>query len=118
MVPLVAKKHALDRDFSSEGKEELMIYHEKVCTQLQLVKEAFAERNPLKARKIMEQERIFLDLELKYRVQHLERLRYEHKEALETHEVHMELMDLMKQIIVYTANIAKTFITTSYQHKK
>lgn len=113
MVPLIPKKHALETDFSDEGREELMIYHEKVCKQLFLLKEAFAERNPEKAREIMLQERKYLDLESQYRIRHLQRLLHQRDESLETHEVHMELMDLMKQIIVYSSNIAKTFVTST-----
>jgi phosphate:Na+ symporter len=117
MVPLVEKKQRLEMDFSSDGKEELMIYHGKVCRQIRLLNEAFAETDPIKARKIMKEERVFLDLELKYRVQHLERMLHKKKESVETHEVHMELMDLMKQIAVYTSNIAKIFFETCAENK-
>jgi phosphate:Na+ symporter len=110
MVPLIAKKQKLSVDFCEEGKEELMIYHQKVCKQISLLKEAFAEINLEKAQEIMAGERKYLDLESQYRVKHLERLRHDRKESVETHEVHMELMDLMKQIIVYSSNIAKTFL--------
>ena len=113
MIPLIPKKHALETDFSDEGREELMIYHEKVCKQLYLLKEAFAERNPEKARQIMLKERKYLDLESRYRIRHLQRLLHKRNESLETHEVHMELMDLMKQAIVYSSNIAKTFVTST-----
>jgi len=110
---MIPKKQALESDFSLEGKEELLIYHEKVCNQIYLLQQAFAERNTEKAKAIMAKERKYLDLESQYRVHHLERLRHETKESLETHTVHMELMDLMKQIIVYSSNIAKTFVSTS-----
>lgn len=110
MVPLIAKKKELDIDFSDEGKEELMIYHQKVCRQIDLLEEAFAERDLEKARNIMAKERKYLDLEAQYRIKHLERIRHDRKESVQTHEVHMELMDLMKQIIVYSSNIAKTFL--------
>ncbi|MBW1898673.1 MAG: Na/Pi cotransporter family protein [Deltaproteobacteria bacterium] len=112
VVPLIKKKQALEMDFSKEGKEELMIYHEKVCRQIFLLRDAFAERNLETARKIMSGERKYLDLESKYRILHLERILYNKKESIETHEVHMELMDLLKQIIVYSSNIAKTFFRT------
>jgi len=110
MVPLIAKKRELEVDFSEEGKEELMIYHQKVCKQINLLEEAFSEINLEKAQEIMAGERKYLDLESQYRIKHLERLRHDRKESIETHEVHMELMDLMKQIIVYSSNIAKTFL--------
>ena len=113
MLPLIYKKQQLEMDFSNDGKEELMIYHEKVCSHLRLLMEAFAEADPKKALKIMSEERKYLDLELQYRIRHLERLRYEKKESQATHEVHMELMDLMKQIVVYSSNIAKTFFEST-----
>jgi phosphate:Na+ symporter len=116
MVPLITKKKELDVDFSDEGKEELMIYHQKVCRQIDLLQESFAERNLEKARQIMAKEKKYLDLEAQYRVKHLERIRHDRKESVETHEVHMELMDLMKQIVVYSSNIAKTFLLKCHPH--
>lgn len=66
----------------------------------------------------MAKERKYLDLELQYRVRHLNRLVNKRLESVETHEIHMELMNLMSQIIVYTSNIAKTFLQTQMQDKK
>ena len=112
MLPLITKKQALPSDFSEEGKEELMIYHVKVCKQISRLRQAFTERNPATARRIMAKERKYLDLESKYRLQHLDRLHQQRKESVETHEIHVELMDYLKQINVYTANIAKTYLST------
>ncbi len=113
ILPMMEKKRALEVDFSEEGKEELMIYHAKACRQLQRLKEAFAERDHSKAAKIMAKERKYLDLELQYRLRHLERLKHARKSSVKTHEVHVELLDQMKQIIVFCANIAKTSLVTS-----
>ncbi len=110
LVNLIAKKRQLNVDFSDEGKEELMIYHQKVLRQMDLLQQAFAERNLEKASRIMETERKYLDLEDQYRIRHLERIRHERRDSIDTHEVHMELMDIFKQIVVYTSNIAKTFL--------
>ena len=46
---MIPQKQALVTDFSLEGKEELLIYHEKVCGQIYLLQQAFAERDPEKA---------------------------------------------------------------------
>ena len=110
MMPLIDKKQELTMDFSEEGKEELMIYHVKVCKQISRLEEAFAERNLETARKIMAKEYKYLNLEEKYRLQHLERVIQKRNESVETHEVHMELMDLLKQINTYTVSIAKHFL--------
>lgn len=112
ILPLVHKKKELNTDFSQDGKEELMIYHTKMCKQISRLKEAFDERNRETAQKIMAKEEKYLNLEIKYRLKHLQRLHQERKESVKTHEIHMELMDLLKQINVYTGNIAKTFFNT------
>jgi phosphate:Na+ symporter len=114
ILPLIAKKQELGEDFSVEGKEELMIYHQKVCNHIRLLKEAFAEPSPDRSCRIMGQERIYLDLESKYRLQHLHRVHRQQKESLATHEVHMELLDLLKQIVVYSSNLALTFSSSCY----
>jgi len=108
MIPLIAKKLALNTDFSEEGKEELDIFHTKVCKQVSRLKEAFSELNPEIARSIMSKEEKYSDLETEYRTRHLERIHEQREESIETHEIHMELMDLLKQINVYTGDIAKS----------
>jgi len=112
MLPLIDKKKGLEFDFSEDGKEELMIYHVKVCKQISRLKDAFAEHNMETAQKIMKKEGKYLDLESKYRLKHLHRLHQKRKESLETHEIHMEILDIFKQINVHTANIAKTYLDT------
>ena len=112
MMPLIAKKRSQESDFSEEGKEELTIYHTKACKQINSLNEAFTELNTEIAKTIMGKERKYLDLELQYRTRHLQRLIQENRGTIETHEIHMELMDLMKQVIVYSSNIATTFATT------
>ena len=61
-----------------------------------------------KAEKIIKKEGKYSALETKYRINHLERLHLEHEGSIETHDIHMELIDLLKQINVYTGEIAKT----------
>lgn len=116
VIPLIPKKKALEKDFSPEGREELLIYHQKMCKQIRLLKEAFSERDYEKAGIIMAKERKYLSLESQYRIKHLDRIMNNRIESRETHEVHMELMNLMTQIIVYTSNIAKTFLGATDKH--
>lgn len=120
MVPLIAKKKKLKYDFSSEGKEELLIYHSKVSKQIRLLRQAFKEPEPGIAQQIMKKERKYLDLELKYRARHLKRIVLQREKSVETTEIHMELMDLMKQIVLYSANIAQAYLganpDTGFEH--
>jgi phosphate:Na+ symporter len=112
MIPLIDKKQALASDFSDEGKEELLIFHVKICKQISRLRDIFAETDPQKALKIMAKEEKYLDLEARYRSRHLQRFLQQRKETADTHEVHMELLDLLKQINVYAGNIAKTILNS------
>ncbi|MBU2647653.1 Na/Pi cotransporter family protein [bacterium] len=111
LKPLIPKKKALSSDFSNEGKEELLIYHSKAIKQITLLEQAFLEVDLNKAREIMASERSYLDLELQLRSRHLNRLLKDDVNTRETHGVHMELMDILKQIVVYSSNIANNFAT-------
>jgi len=115
MIPLIAKKKRLHYDFSLEGKEELLIYHSKAAKQISRLREAFKEADPKIAHRIMKKERKYLDLESRYRARHLKRIILKNEDSVKTTEIHMELMDLMKQIVLYTANIAQTYIGTTPQ---
>ncbi len=115
MIPLIAKKSALNTDFSNEGKEELEVFHTKICKQISRLNDAFSELNPEIARRIMSKEEKYSDLETEYRTRHLKRIHEEREESIETHEIHMELMDMLKQINVYIGNIAKTITDLKVQ---
>ena len=117
MIPLIEKKKALHVDFSEEGKEELLIYHEKVRRQIHRLKEAFAEMYPAKEWEIVAKEERYSNMDSQHRLQHLERVLHEKMKSIETHKVHMELMDIIKQISVHSSNIAKTFIGTCDERK-
>ena len=110
MIPLAAKKTSLNGDFSDEGKDELTNYHSKVCKQVSRLKQAFSKLDTNKAEKIITKEEKYSALETKYRTSHLDRLHEEREESIQTHTIHMELMDLLKQINVYAGEIAKTIL--------
>jgi len=118
MVPLIDRKEALDKDFSEEGKKELMTYHENVCKQIHRLEHTFAEIDPAMAKKIVLMEEKYLELLSQYRSELLTRLTQEQKDPLDTRGVYWELMDLLKQINVFTGNIAKTILTSVVQDQK
>ena len=110
MVPLAAKRLQLKSDFSKEGKKELIAYHVKVSKQMSRLRDALGEMDPAMSKKILRKEEKYEILESDFRKQHVMRLHEEKGESLETHEVHVEFMDLLKQIGVHLANIAKTIM--------
>ena len=118
IIPLIAKKQAMKVDFSNEGKEEIATYHLKVEKQISRLKEAFEEMDSNVAANIMKKDSKYEKLETDFRISHLKRVSNELPESVITHEVHMELMDLLKQINLYSANIAKTIISFDIEETK
>ena len=110
MVPLAAKRLQLKSDFSKEGKKELIAFHVKVSKQMSRLRDALGEMDPAMSKKILRKEEKYEILESDFRKQHVMRLHEEKGESLETHEVHVEFMDLLKQIGVHLTNIAKTIM--------
>ncbi|MBT3215960.1 MAG: Na/Pi cotransporter family protein [Candidatus Marinimicrobia bacterium] len=108
IVPLIYKKQALKESFSSEGEKELVEFHIKTMKQVSRLTDAFSELNFDMAQKVIKKELKYQSLGEEYKQAHLKRVQKETTESVATHEVHMELMDMLKQINVYLANIAKT----------
>ncbi len=117
MIPLIDRKNALDRDFSQEGKKELLAYHEKICKQIDRLGHTFAEIDPEMARKTVLMEEKYIDLLSQYQSEFLTRLTKEQKQPMKTHRVYWDLMDLLKQVNVFTGNIAKTILTSIVQEQ-
>ena len=115
MVPLIDIKEALDKDFSKNGKNELIAYHGKISKQIKRLQHTFAEIDPEMARKTVLMEKKYLDLLSQYQSEFLTRLTREQKQPMQTHRVYWDLMDLLKQINVFTGNIAKTILTSIVQ---
>ncbi len=107
IVLLAKKKKQLNLDFSQEGKEELIRYHEKVAKQLSRLKNVMTDMDVDLARKVGVKTEGYVELDSSYREHHLDRLLARQEESLETHAVHMELMDALNQINLYSAEIAK-----------
>lgn len=110
MFPLIEKKKALKFDFSEEGQKEIIQYHDKIYKQIARLEETFSEQKLKKARKIVRKETQYADIEAEFKINHLERLQRQKKETIATHEIHMEIMDHLKQISVYVTEIAMVVI--------
>ena len=118
IIPLMRKFDQIDENFSSEGKSEIEDFHVRVMKQISRLTETFGEMDLKKAQKVMDKDFKYRDLESEYRTTHLKRVQQALTESVATHEVHMELMDLLKQINVYLANIAKTIADIEINERK
>ncbi len=118
MMPLVARKRALKLDFSKEGKEELEVYHQKVLHQIYRLRDAFAELDPERAKHLMKKQAKYSDLEAKYTAFHLARVQESRHESIKTHEIHMELLEMMKRVNLYTGDIGKLIFSLADQKEE
>ena len=95
---LVFKKESLNEHFSDDGQEEIIVYHGKLLKQVKRLNKFFSKYDRAKAAKIMEKGEQYRDLEEKYRLEHFKRVSGDVSESVATHEIHIELMDMLKQI--------------------
>ncbi|MBT8334918.1 MAG: Na/Pi cotransporter family protein, partial [Deltaproteobacteria bacterium] len=118
MVPQIERKNTLDVDFSDEGKDELLDYHMKAGKQLERLENVLREGTKKIARKIKKKELRYSDLDHHFRQQHIKRLLEERPESIETHRIHMAMIDAIKQINIYTASIAEQILAIEAIEKK
>ena len=107
---LVFKKENLNETFSPDGQEEIIMYHAKLLKQVKRLNKFFSKYDRAKAAKIMEKGEQYRDLEEKYRLEHFKRVSGDVAESVATHEIHIELMDMLKQINTLIELIASSLL--------
>ncbi len=109
IIPLIIKKQQSNFIFSDAGIEELEQYHLKIAKQISRLEEYFATREVSQAQKIINKWEKYTKLDSEWRKKHYLRM-YKDKNAIETHKIHMELMDYFLQIGFLIENIAKALM--------
>lgn len=112
IVPLLKKKEQLGIDFSAEGKEELIRYHEKVAKQLDRLQQLMTAMDVSLAQKVTKKKKHYAHLDSRLRKHHLERMLAMKEASVETHSIHMELMDALNHINIYSADVAKQLLNS------
>ena len=107
---LIGKKESLDEGFSDEGQEEILVYHAKLLKQIKRLNKYFAKYDRGKATKIMKKGKKYKGLEEKYRLEHFKRVSSNVSVSVATHQLHVELMDMLKQINTFIELIASTLL--------
>ena len=115
ILPLIDKKKDADADFSETGKEEIQEFHSKAMKLMNRMKLSFESKNFKKVKKIMKREIKYRELERTLIETHLKRVQKKRAESVATHSIHMELLDMLKQINVYMSEIAKTLIKLEHE---
>ena len=107
---LIGKKESLDEGFSDAGQEEILVYHAKLLKQIKRLNKYFVKYDRAKATKIMKKGKKYKDLEEKYRLEHFNRVSGNVSVSVATHQLHVELMDMLKQINTFIELIASTLL--------
>lgn len=118
LMPLSDKKQQLKKDFTDKGKKEIINYHTSVMKQVSRLEVALNEMDFEKAKKILYKEAKYQNVEHEYRMAHIARVQKESTKSIITHEIHMDLMDLLKQIHNYLRNMAKEIMEVGMEDSR
>ena len=108
--PLARKMIQGDIHFSESGAEEVRAYHTKAAKQVSRSLAAFREGSLDKARRITKKQVKYARLEGTYRQAHFERIHGAITESLASSEIHLDLMDALRRINSYAANVARAML--------
>ena len=115
--PLARKKRVLACEFSEEGRTEIIEFHVKAMKQLSRAMDVFRDVNLEKAERMKYKERKYLYMEAEYRQSHFKRVTKEVPESIGSGEIHLELMDYLKQINSYATSIARNLLAEAEEKK-
>jgi phosphate:Na+ symporter len=113
MRALAQEKCAESMTFSDTGADEIRAYHLKMIKQIARSIDTFSNNSLEKAKKMAKKQAKYVELEGDLRQHHFERLRNQVKESVSTSEIHLDLMDCMRKMNSYSANIARAVVQRS-----
>ena len=108
---LLDNKKNADGNFSQEGQDEISDYHTKLVKQVKRLNKFFTKFDRAKAEKIMTKGQQYKDIEEKYRLEHFQRVSGDIAESVATHQLHMDIMDMLKQMNIFIELIASTLLS-------
>ena len=110
LVELLVKKAEGDIEFSEEGREELIAYHQRILESYGQAIEAFENDDAALAQVVTEMKPELNRLEYVYRQTHYERLSRELKPSIDSSKIHLDLVDNLRRINSYAESIARTVV--------
>ncbi|MEE9432560.1 MAG: Na/Pi symporter [Melioribacteraceae bacterium] len=110
LIPLAEKKIDLNVNFSKEGQAEIEDFHLRTMKQLSRAVEVFKDVNLEDAQRMKKKHKKYRLMELELRRTHFDRLKNKVPESVESSEIHLELIDLLKRISSNSTNIARIFL--------
>ncbi|PLX14189.1 MAG: hypothetical protein C0594_00380 [Marinilabiliales bacterium] len=113
LIPLAEKKNELNIQFSEEGQKEIEEYHLTTIKQISRAIDFFKDVNLQDAKHIKRKYKKYRLLEQELRKTHFDRLIDEVPETLESSQIHLELIELLKRISSHSTNIARILLEWS-----
>jgi len=110
MINRAEKWTGSNRNFTEQGKKELMKYHLMAQKQLNRAIEVFRDVNLEKAREMKKKNKKYRLMALDLEKQHYRRIKDEIKQSIATSEMHLELMTSFKMITSHATNIARILL--------
>ena len=108
--PLAVRKATKAAHFSDDGAAEVRAYHLKMIKQIARSIETFTDSSLEKAERMTYKQAKYVALEGDLRQHHFERLRQNIQESVESSAIHLDLMDCLRKMNSYSANIARALV--------
>ncbi len=118
LIPLAEKKHELNIQFSEEGQKEIEEYHLTTIKQISRAIDFFKDVNLQDAKHIKKKYKKYRLLEQELRKTHFDRLLDEVPATLESSQIHLELIELLKRISSHSTNIARMQLESPLETEK
>ena len=110
LIPLANKMKRLGCTFSKQGQTEIVNYHIKTIKQISRAIIVFKDVNLERAKMMKHKYKKYRVMEMNLRRTHFERLPSDVPETISSNEIHIELMELFKQISSHGTNIARILL--------
>ena len=110
LIALLVKKAEGNIEFSEEGQEELIAYHQRVLESYEQAIEAFENDDSEIAQAVIEIKPELNQLEYTYRQTHYERLSRELDPSINSSKIHLDLVDYLRRINSYAESIARNVV--------
>ncbi len=108
--PLAQAKAAQAAQFSAVGASEVRAYHIKMIKQIARSIDSFTNDSLEKAVRMTKKQAKYVALEGDLRQHHFERLRENNHETVTSSEIHLDLMDCLRKMNSYSANVARALV--------
>ncbi|MGO6999966.1 Na/Pi cotransporter family protein [Rhizobium leguminosarum] len=113
ILPEIAKKIERGLQFSPDGKEEISGLFAVTFDSLRMAQTVFATQNATLARRLVEIKEDLRRLEKQSAQRHLQRLREERPESIQTSSLHLDILRDLKRIHAHIAAVAHPILNQS-----